>query len=220
VALNTESADFAGGILNTGTLAVTVDGVPVAADPVNGYSIVTTQTDEVGGTALYSYQIQLNGASQVSGAGPHTISVNYDFDQPAAVDPLQFDVQEGANQGETTSLLISRLTVGGLGLAASHIDTQTGASNTLTALNTSIGRMNALRASIGGYESSLDHSYNSVLNANLNQEAANSAIRDADMADTISEVTRASILRDGAMGTFTNITSNANYLVQLLRGNT
>lgn len=217
VALDTESPDYAGGVLNMAALTVTVDGVPVAADPLNGYSVVTTQTDEVGGTPLYSYQVQLNGTSQVSGAGPHTISVSYDFDQPASVDPLQVIIQEGANQGETNGLSIARLTVGGLGLAASHVKTQAAAENTLTALNQAIDRMNVMRAGIGAYESSLDHAYTNVLNANLNQDAARSAIRDVDMADAATQIARASILRDGAMATITQITSNAGYLVQLLR---
>jgi flagellin-like hook-associated protein FlgL len=188
----------------------------VPADPANGYSIVATPTDEVGNNLLYSYQIQLNGTSRVSGAGPHTISVAYDFDQPASVDPLQVDIQEGANEGEVTGVQIARLTVGGLGLAASHIDTQLGAENTLTALNRSIDRMNAIRAGIGAYESSLDHAYTNVLNTNINQDAARSRIRDADMANEATEVARASILRDGAMSTIMQITTHAGLLVKLL----
>lgn len=216
IALDTESADFAGGRLDPATLVVTVNGVPVPADPANGYSVVETPTDEVGGETLYSYEIRLNGASQVSGAGPHTLNVAYDFDQPAAVDPLEFIVQEGANQGETKSLLISRLTVGGLGLAASHIDSQAEAQDVLTALNRAIDRMNMLRGGIGGYQSSLDHAYNNVMNANTNQQRAYSFIRDADMAHEVSEAARATILRDGAMGAFTQITTNGGYLLQLL----
>ena len=214
--LNTETADYGGGVLDPASLVVTVNGVPVPADPANGYSLIETQTDEVGGTALYGYRIQLNGASQVSGAGPHTISASYAFDIPTSVDPLEFIVQEGANHGETKSMLISRLTVGGLGLAASHVDSQTNAQNTLTALNSAIGRMNALRANIGAYQSTLDHSYRNVLNASMNQNRAYSFIRDADMAAEVSETTRATVLRDGAMGAFSHIVTNANYLVQLL----
>jgi flagellin len=216
IALDTETGDYGGGLLNPASLVVSVNGVPVAADPANGYSVVETATDEVGGTLLYGYEVQLNGASRVSGAGPHTISVSYDFDQPTAVDPLEFIVQEGANEGETKSLLITRLTVGGLGLAASHIDTQVDAQNVLTTLNTAIDRMNMLRGSIGSYQSTLDHAYNNVMNASVNQSRSYSFIRDADMAAEVSDMTRATILRDGAMGAFTEITTNSNYLLQLL----
>jgi flagellin-like hook-associated protein FlgL len=76
--------------------------------------------------------------------------------------------------------------------------------------------MNLLRGSIGGYQSTLDHAYNNVMNANVNQQRAYSFIRDADMAHEVSEAARATILRDGAMGAFTQITTNGGYLLQLL----
>jgi flagellin len=218
IALDTETAGFEGGVLDPASLVVTVDGVAVPADPVNGYSIIQTQVDQVGlTTPLYTYAIQLNGASKLAGAGPHAFSVTYDFDYPTGVDPLDFILQAGADNGMTQELIIDRLTVGGLGLGASHVDTQARAQTALDALNTALDRMNLLRARIGAYESSLDHAYAYVQNQQEQQDSAQSRIRDADMADEISESARHTILQGGAMAVFTQIHTNANYLLKLLQ---
>jgi flagellin-like hook-associated protein FlgL len=218
IPLDTETASFEGGVLDPASMVVLVDGVAVPADPVNGYSVSQTQVDQVGlTTPLYTYSVQLNGTSRLAGAGPHTVSVSYDFDQPTGVNPLDFILQAGADNGMTQELIIDRLTVGGLGLASSHIDTQARAEGVIGTLDGAINSLNTLRSRIGAYESSLDHAYAYVMNQSEQQDAAQSRIRDADMADEISESTRATIMQGAAMSVFSQIHTHADYLLKLLQ---
>lgn len=215
--LNTQTPYFEGGLLDPGTV-VTVDGVPVSAGLPNGYTVSQSQTDNVNGTALYSYQIQLNGSSQLTGAGPHTISVNYSFDYPTGVNPLDFQVQEGANQGQTETLSIDRLTTGGLGLGNAHVDTQNNAMAVLDALNNAVFAMDSLRGKMGAYSNGLGFMNANVNQVAQNQLAAESQIRDADMAQVISQESRASILAGAASGVLQDLQHNSGYLLKLLAG--
>ncbi|HEY9724659.1 MAG TPA: flagellin [Oscillatoriaceae cyanobacterium] len=215
--LNTETPFFEGGVLDPGTV-VTVDGVPVTAGLPNGYTVSQTETDNVNGTPLYSYQIQLNGTSQLTGSGPHTISVNYSFDYPTGVDPLNFQVQEGANQGQTETLSIDRLTSGGMGLGNAHVDTQNNAMAVLNALNNAVYTMDSLRGSFGAYQNGLNFMNANVNTAAEDQAAAESQIRDADMAQVISQESRASILAGAATGVLQDLRQNSGYLIKLLAG--
>lgn len=213
ITLDMETPSFEGGILDPASLAVTVNGVLLGA---GDYTIVQTPVEEVGSSTLYAYTIELNPAAVPTGAGPHTLRADYVFDRPTGVDPLEFEVQSGANNGMTHMLIIDRLTVGGLGLGDQHVRTQNEAQEVLGRLNESIRTMTGLRSRIGAYVNSLDHAHANVLNQREAMASAESTIRDADMAREMTEATRNRILRDGAMGMVSNIQQNATYLLQLL----
>lgn len=217
IPLDLETVEFEGGITDPTRVNVTVNGVPVAYDPANGFDLIASPVEPVGATTvLNAYKVTLNGASQLSGPGPHTIQVTYDFDRPTGVDPLNFEIQDGPNNGQTNTLSIDRLTVGGMQLGNAHIRTQSEAMSMLGRLNSLPQTLNQMRARIGSYQSSLQHVYNNVLYGGQQMAASESHIRDADMANEVTEATRAQILRQGAFGMVTAIRNDSNYLVQLI----
>ncbi|NLM12893.1 MAG: flagellin [Epulopiscium sp.] len=101
-------------------------------------------------------------------------------------------LQIGPNMGDTLTVYIRDMT--DLGLDALDISTQEGAENALKALDDSISKVSSERSKLGAIQNRLEHTINYLANYEENLTAAESRIRDADMAKTIMEYTKNQIL--------------------------
>jgi len=129
----------------------------------------------------------------------------------ATVDGL-FTLQSGANAGDTTSFKIGNLntfihnSVGGTGATAAHptvqgiqawnvgIATMQGACNSIQALDSAINCLSMARAQLGAIQNRLEFKIQNLDNTAENLQAAESRIRDVDMASAMTEFTRNNIL--------------------------
>lgn len=69
-----------------------------------------------------------------------------------------------------------------IGIANLDISTSAGASSAIEALKAAVDQVSSGRAKLGAYQNRLEHKYNNVINTAENLTAAESRIRDADMA--------------------------------------
>jgi len=87
------------------------------------------------------------------------------------------------------------LTTTALGIDASDISTQSGAQAALAALDGAIDTINSALATIGATQNRIDFAFDNVKTTIENYSAAESTIRDADMAAEMSEFTKNQILQ-------------------------
>ncbi|HIW34382.1 MAG TPA: flagellin FliC [Candidatus Paenibacillus intestinavium] len=80
------------------------------------------------------------------------------------------------------------------GIAGLDISTAAGASGALASLEAAVDDVSTGRAKLGAYQNRLEHRYNSVVNMSINLSAAESRIRDADMAQEMMNLVRSQIL--------------------------
>jgi flagellin len=103
--------------------------------------------------------------------------------------------QIGANSGQIASLSISDMRAGALGVEGLNISTGAGAAEAIEAIDAAIESVSHQRGQLGAVQNRLEHTVRNLDNSAENQQAAESRIRDADIARELIERTTANILR-------------------------
>ena len=86
-----------------------------------------------------------------------------------------------------------------LGLSAENLAVKESAQGSLDVVDTAIVSVNAMRANLGALQNRLTSTINNLAIAHENLSAANSRIRDADIAEETAELTRNTILRQAGV---------------------
>ena len=120
-------------------------------------------------------------------------------------------LQVGVNAGQTITVSLSNLQTASLGIASLSTATVTGAQAAITALDTAIGTVNTNRGTVGAVQNRLQTTVSSIANIRENLSAAESRIRDVDVAAETADLTRNSILQQAA----TSVLAQANVQPQL-----
>ncbi|MBN8538154.1 MAG: flagellin FliC [Deltaproteobacteria bacterium] len=98
-----------------------------------------------------------------------------------------------------------------LGLVAESVETKEGAQFSLQSVDNALVSVNAIRANFGAMQNRLQSTSNNLLVYDENISAANSRIRDADVAAESSELTRNNILMQAGV----SVLGQANQMNQL-----
>ena len=130
------------------------------------------------------------------------------------------NIESGTNDNEiTVSITNSDTAALGVDALASAISltTQSGANSAISALDTAIETVSTTRGQIGAYQNRLESMINSLGVASENAGAANSRIRDADVAKSVSEMVRTQILQQSTMAVLAQANQAPQMALQLLK---
>lgn len=137
----------------------------------------------------------------------------------ASVAAGQAQFQIGGNSGQTASLSLSNVASSNLGLSGLDITTTTGASSALTAIDSAITTISSQRGSIGNFmRNTIESNIRSLNVARENLTAADSTIRDADVAQEMTRFTQLQILQQAGMSVLSQANSQSSLVLSLLRG--
>lgn len=103
-------------------------------------------------------------------------------------------IQAGANAGQTIDLYIGGMNSTSLGLDNSDILTRENADKAIGELDDALNKVSMERSRMGAYQNRMEHAYNNVMNTAENLTAAESRIRDADIAKEMMNFVKANIL--------------------------
>jgi flagellin len=106
----------------------------------------------------------------------------------------------------------------GATIKALTFDTSANALTSITAVDTAIGTVSTQRAQLGAYQNRFEHTINSLNVAVENLSASESRIRDTDMAQEMTQFTRAQILTQAGTAMLAQANSASQGVLQLLRG--
>ena len=120
-------------------------------------------------------------------------------------------IQVGINTGETIAVTLTDTDATALAINSLDTTTAANASTAMAALDTAIGSVNTARGSLGADQNRLQSAYSSIQNVAENLSAAESRIRDVDVAYETADLTRNSILQQAA----TSVLAQANTQPQL-----
>lgn len=124
-------------------------------------------------------------------------------------------LQIGANAGDELTITIGDMQT--LGVATVDVTSQAGASSAITAIDTAIETVSTERASLGAYQNRLEHTINNLGTASENLTAAESRIRDVDMAKEMMEFTKNNILTQASTSMLAQANQQPQAVLQLLR---
>jgi flagellin len=105
-----------------------------------------------------------------------------------------FTFHIGANAGQTISMAAIDATTAGLGISGVELISREKANDAITILNDAIEKVSSYRSNFGALQNRLEHTINNLSNSQENLTAAESRIRDVDMAKEMMQQTKGSIL--------------------------
>jgi flagellin len=125
--------------------------------------------------------------------------------------------QIGANQDQTMSVNIDKMDTEGLALTSVNLSTQQGAENAITVIDNAIQKVSSERANLGAFQNRLEHTINNLGTASQNLTAAESRIRDVDMAAEMTNFTKDNILAQAGTAMLAQANQQPQLVLQLLR---
>lgn len=123
----------------------------------------------------------------------------------------------GANAGQDIKVSIGTMDSEALEIEDIDISTQTGAAAAMTLVNTAINTVSTQRADLGAIQNRLEHTINNLGASSENLSAAESRIRDTDMAKEMMEFTKNNILTQAAQAMLAQANQQPQGVLQLLR---
>lgn len=176
-----------------GALIEEIDGIANRTQ-FNTKTLMTgTYTAATGGEAI-TLQIGANAGQ--------TLTLNIESMKAAAL---------GTNPGATGSFTIDTIDVTKFAASATSFDKQ------LAAIDSAIGQVSSQRSALGALQNRLEHTINNLGAASENLTAAESRIRDVDMAQEMMEFTKNNILTQAAQSMLAQAIQVPQSVLQLLR---
>ncbi|MCM3663589.1 flagellin Hag [Mesobacillus subterraneus] len=130
-----------------------------------------------------------------------------------------YNFQVGANSGQVIALSITTMSATALGLSLGAITVSSnGAANTaITNINNAIESVSTMRSKLGSVQNRLEHTISNLETGAENLTAAESRIRDVDMAKEMMSQTKNSILSQAAQAMLAQANQQPQGVLQLLR---
>lgn len=126
-------------------------------------------------------------------------------------------IQVGANSGQTIELTMNDMSADAIGVTGASIGTQQDASDAISMIDDAMKTVSMERSRYGAYQNRMEHAYNVAMNAAENLTAAESRIRDTDIAKEMMNFTKASILQQAAQYAMAMHMQTAQGMLQLLK---
>ncbi|MBU1109286.1 MAG: hypothetical protein KKB51_21585 [Candidatus Riflebacteria bacterium] len=123
----------------------------------------------------------------------------------------------GANQMEAMKVSFSEMSARALGVDNLDMTTVEGAELAIGKLNKAIDRVSAERSKLGAFQNRLEYTITNLRNMHVNGTAAESRIRDADIASEMIEYTRNQVVSQSANAMLAQANTNAAGILGLLR---
>ncbi|MDR3295043.1 MAG: flagellin [Clostridiales Family XIII bacterium] len=172
-----------------------------ASYTINGYA---GETIDLGG-------LQLAGGirAQADNTAGEDITVN------ASGDSL--NLQLGANAGQNVSVSLANTSSQSLGINTINLTTREGAEAAIGVIDEAISRVSSDRSRMGAITNRMDYSIRSLSVAEENMTAAESRIRDTDMAKEILNYTSNKILAQASLSVMAQSKMMSQSILQLLQ---
>jgi len=125
--------------------------------------------------------------------------------------------QIGANEKEDMGIDIGDMSAKALGINNVLVTDRESAARSITVIDSAIDRVSGQRAKLGAYQNRLEHTINNLTVAGTNLQAAESRIRDLDMAKEMMNFTKLNILMQAGNSMLAQANQLPQNVLQLLR---
>ncbi|KRT35866.1 flagellin N-terminal helical domain-containing protein [Acetomicrobium hydrogeniformans] len=125
--------------------------------------------------------------------------------------------QIGANESEDMGVDIGDMSARSLGIHRVLVTDRDSAARSITIIDSALDRVSSQRAKLGAYQNRLEHTINNLNTASQNLTAAESRIRDLDMAKEMMNFTKLQILMQAGNAMLAQANTLPQAVLQLLR---
>jgi flagellin len=190
--------------------AMAFTSLRVGTEHVDNDAALTSMVTLNTGVGQEVYTKSLLGLSEgtAKGSGDKNFVLRVVNSQP------QFQI--GADQGQTMNISIGNMSAQALGVDNIDLTTVKGANEAMGVLNKAIDRVSSERSKLGSFQNRLQYSINNLRNTHSNLTAAESRIRDADIAMEMIEFTRNQIMQQSGTAMLAQANMVPQGVLQLL----
>jgi flagellin len=153
------------------------------------------ELDRIGNTTEFNTRVLMNGDYEGEGVVFHI----------------------GANKDQNVELTFSDMRSGALGVNGIEITNQEDANQAIETINNALETVSGERAKFGAMQNRLEHTINNLRVAGENLQAAESRIRDADMASEMVSLNKDKIISQSGTAMLAQANSQPQNVLQLLR---
>lgn len=184
---------------------------PVIDDTVQNVNVANGYVNvNVGG---FKVKVNIDDITfPTSGESQDTVTTNVTVDDTKAV-----AFQIGANQNQITKLTISDMSSEALGVDGVDVSTAESASQAIGLVDEAIKKVSSERSKLGAIQNRLEHTISNLGTSAENLTAAESRIRDVDMAKEMMEFTKNTILIQASQAMLAQANQLPQGVLQLLR---
>ncbi|MEK4629855.1 flagellin [Solibacillus sp. FSL R7-0682] len=126
-------------------------------------------------------------------------------------------LQIGANSGQVITVGIASMDANALGVDALTLDTSANSQAAITAVEAALTTVSTERSNLGAVQNRLEHTINNLGTTSENLTAAESRIRDTDMAKEMMNFTKNNILMQAAQSMLAQANQQPQGVLQLLQ---
>jgi flagellin len=207
ISLTSASGDLSGTVAPA-AVAVDADGSNASAGALTG-SAATDATASSAGNIVTISGGEYDGLQvKITENGAATLSVTANG---------SLSMQIGANEGQDMNVSLNDMRASALGVSAIDVSDTANATAAITTINNAITSVSSERGKLGSIQNRLEHTISNLDTSAENLQAAESRIRDVDMAKEMMEFTKNNILQQAAQSMLAQANQAPQGVLQLLR---
>jgi len=128
-------------------------------------------------------------------------------------------LQVGANTSQSISISITTMDASGLGVddVQNKVANHANATSQISVVNSAISKVSTQRSKLGAIQNRLEHTIANADNTSENLQAAESRIRDVDMADEMVKYSKNNILQQAAQSMLSQANQSTQGVLSLLQ---
>ena len=129
----------------------------------------------------------------------------------------RFWIQSGSERNDGMYLRFEKMNTSCLGVRAISVSTADDASNSISRVKKGLMKLSSIRSDIGAQQNRLEHTIRHQNNTIENTQAAESQIRDADMAKIMTEYSSADIIQQAGVAMLSQANQSNQVVLSLLQ---
>jgi flagellin len=126
-------------------------------------------------------------------------------------------LQIGANNGQSIALALSKVTASSLDVNALSMSTHAAANSAITKVQAAINSVSQQRSALGALQNRLEYTISNLDSSSENTQAAESRIRDVDMASEMVKYSKNNILMQAGQSMLAQANSQTQGVLSLLQ---
>ena len=173
------------------------------------------EIDRIASTTDYNGVKPLQKTAAAGGGGGGAVTPTPAPSGTTATSGIQ--VQIGPTSTEVLYIATTNMNASSLGIKSISVSTVSNANTAITKINDAINKVSTHRANLGASQNRLEHTINNLKTTNENMTAAESRIRDTDMAKEMAAFTKNNILNQAAQSMLSQANQQPQGVLSLLR---
>ena len=127
------------------------------------------------------------------------------------------NLQIGSLSGQSISISVSNMNATSLGVNALKVSSFSGAGEAMSKIQVAIDKVSTQRSKLGALQNRLEHTINNLDTTSENTQAAESRIRDTDMADEMVQYSKNNILSQAGQSMLSQANQQTQGVLSLLQ---